>query len=515
MSLDACRAILTNAKKLRILLSVLLGFCALLYYLFWWFEGGKPLSIWQVATLVIAIVYTVVQLGGNWTLYLAAYKRSRIRPSLTQRLTVDVLVTAYKEEYVLVRRCLEAACAMNGNHRVWLLDDGADPELARLAHQLGVRYLARPGSEDAKAGNLNYALRKVDGDVLVIFDIDHAPTQDFLDHTLIHFENPEIGFVQVMLTFENGYDGWVAQAGAESSLDFYNPTSIGADGIGSATLVGSNALIRRQALQDIGGYKPGLAEDLATSIALHAAGWRSLYVRKPLAPGFAPPDLAAWFTQQLKWARGVFEELLTSYPRYFKALNGGQRISYAVRMTYYWVGIVIGIHMVATIHALWSAEHTALVNFENYLMHFWPLGTMTIVIRQLALQRWFHPSLKGSGANVQWKPITLVFATWPIYILAWCMAILRLPLNFRATPKTKSHRFALKWVMPQLLSVLALALGFVYTLIKLKGQIYFWVYGFTMAQILAQLPVLYAYLSSRFTTPLAAPVLTSVGEHAP
>lgn len=247
------------------------------------------MSIWQVATLIIAIVYTVVQLGGNWTLYLAAYKRSRTRPSLTQHLTVDVLVTAYKEEYVLVRRCLEATCAMNGNHRVWLLDDGADPELARLAHQLGVRYLARPGSEDAKAGNLNYALRKVDGDVLVIFDIDHAPTQDFLDHTLIHFENPEIGFVQVMLTFENGYDGWVAQAGAESSLDFYNPTSIGADGIGSATLVGSNALIRRQALQDIGGYKPGLAEDLATSIALHAAGWRSLYVRKPLAPGFAPP----------------------------------------------------------------------------------------------------------------------------------------------------------------------------------------------------------------------------------
>ena len=33
MSLDACRAMLTNAKKLRILLSVLLGFCALLYYL--------------------------------------------------------------------------------------------------------------------------------------------------------------------------------------------------------------------------------------------------------------------------------------------------------------------------------------------------------------------------------------------------------------------------------------------------------------------------------------------------
>jgi hypothetical protein len=94
MNLAACRAMLTNAKKLRILLSVMVGFFALVYYLSWWFEGHNLESPWQFFTLGIAIIYTLVQLGGNWTLYLAAYKRSRTRPTLTQDLTVDMLITA-------------------------------------------------------------------------------------------------------------------------------------------------------------------------------------------------------------------------------------------------------------------------------------------------------------------------------------------------------------------------------------------------------------------------------------
>src|SRR5690606_40688904 len=61
------------------------------------------------------------------------------------------------------------------------------------------------------------------------------------------------------------------------------------------------ALIRRTALESINGYQPGLAEDLATSLQLQAAGWHSVYVPHPLAPGLAPPDLAAWFVQQFKW----------------------------------------------------------------------------------------------------------------------------------------------------------------------------------------------------------------------
>jgi len=85
------------------------------------------------------------------------------------------------------------------------------------------------------------------------------PEPSFLERSLGPFADSQMGFVQVMLTFANTEHSWVADAAIETSLEFYNPTSLGADRIGGATLMGSNALIRRAALESIGGYQPGLA----------------------------------------------------------------------------------------------------------------------------------------------------------------------------------------------------------------------------------------------------------------
>ena len=149
---------------------------------------------------------------------------------------------------------------------------------------------------------------------MVIFDADHVPRSEFLEKTLGHFRDPKIGFVQTMLTYANANETHVSRAASEMATGFFYVTSLGMDGWGCATLFGSNALIRRAALETIGGYNPGLSEDLATWVDLHAAGWQSAFVRQPLAPGLSPADLRSFFIQQLNWSRGVFEVLFTQYP---------------------------------------------------------------------------------------------------------------------------------------------------------------------------------------------------------
>jgi len=470
-----------SMSEIRGIFLVVLGAAALGFYYQWWFTDDKLYSLWPLVSFMIAVVYGVIQIIGNWVLYLATHHSKNNISAIPQNLSVDVFVPACGDSVELVARALSAATQMRGEHKTWLLDDGANPALAQLADQLGAGYLTREGSKDIKAGNVNAALPRTDGDILVIFDIDHAPKPDFLERTLKHFTKPEIGFVQVMLTFENGEDGWVARAASDSSLDFYNPTSIGSNGLQSTTLVGSNALIRRATLESIGGYKPGLAEDLATSIAIHANGWRSVYVPEPLAPGYAPPDLVAWFTQQLKWAHGVFDLLVTAYPRYFKNLTTGQKISYAVRMTYYWIGPVVAWHLLATIGALWGGE-AAVKSFEQYLQHLAPLGIMTALIRQLALRRWKHPALKS---NYQVKPMALVFATWPIYSLAWIMAVLRIPLGFKSTPKTPSGGLNPRWMLPQVMVTIFLFAGLIYAFPLILATKSILLASFTIAQIVA------------------------------
>lgn len=396
--------------------------------------------------------------------------------------TIDVFVTACGEAPALIERCLRAACAMRGAHITWLLDDGNDPTLAELAQRLGARYLTRSHRKDAKAGNLNNALQHTRGEILVIFDIDHVPEPDFLEQTLPFFTNPRIGFVQVMLTFANDRESWIARAAIESSRDFYSATSIGADAIRGATLVGTNALIRRTALESIGGYQPGLAEDLATSAALHAAKWGSVYVRRPLAPGLAPADLTAWFTQQLKWARGVFELFLTAYPHYFWQLALGQKVSYAVRMTYYWIGPVICLHLLATILTLYVGQERWLAAFEEYLLYLAPTAIMTVLIRHLSFRQWRHAT---EHVTTQWRAFLLIYATWPVYTAAWLMAVLRVPLAFRPTPKQADGRLNPLWLLPQMGTVLLLMMGMGLAWETLHG---YWIFfAFTLAQVLAQI----------------------------
>ena len=352
---------------------VALGLASVAFYFSWWREADRISSPILVPALALAASYQLSQLLGGWLLYLFARHRTP-PPTPLRPASTDVFVTACGEPIDLVQRCLRAAVDMRGKHATFLLDDSSDPALARLAESLGAGYLTRPDRADAKAGNINAALKRTDGEVVVIFDVDHVPVPKFLERTIGHFSDPGVGFVQAMLSFGNASDSWVAQAAIETSLDLHNPTSMGMDGLESVTLQGSNALIRRAALDQIGGYQPGLAEDLATSIRLHAAGWRSAFVAEPLAPGLAPVDLAGWFTQQLKWARGVFEVLLTTYPRQFGRLTWGQRLSYAVRSTSHLIGPLVFVHLAVLVGALMTGERIVQASLQQYLLHCAPLA---------------------------------------------------------------------------------------------------------------------------------------------
>ena len=431
------------------------GATTIVYFVSWWAEDDRYRSPLLLLVLAAALTYIGCQMVGSWILNLAA-RRSPAPSEMETHLSVDVFVTACREPIELVREALAAAMAMRGAKRVWLLDDGDDPALAELASQLGSGYLTREQHQDAKAGNINAALPRTEGDVIAIFDIDHAPKPDFLEKSLGYFNDPQAGFVQVMLTFRNIDESWVARAATESSLEFYNPTYLGADRMGGATLMGSNALIRRTALASIGGYQPGLAEDLATSLALHAAGWRSAYVAEPLAPGLSPSSLAAWSVQQLKWARGVFELLLTALPQVFSRLTAGQRVSYLVRMTKYWIGPAVFVHLFATIAVLFWADAQTRMAFREYLWHLAPLVVADAAIHAYALYRYRHADVPRTSLL---GAVVLVYASWPIYLLAWSLAVLRLPVRFRPTPKGGDTQLNVLWLMPQLITLVLLLLG--------------------------------------------------------
>jgi len=270
--------------------------------------------------------------------------RRREPPMPSPGLQVDIFVPTYNEPLWIVRRTLLGARAVCYPHTTYLLDDGNRPEMAALAQQLGCQYLARGHNTDAKAGNLNFALTHSRGDLIAIFDADHIPMPEFLDRTLGYFADPRVAFVQTPQEFYN-IDSYQHRADLEhrrlwhEQALFYRVIQPGKDRWNAAFFGGSCAVVRRTALEQIGGFATGtVTEDLHTSIRLHARRWRSVYHDEVLAYGLAPQTALPYHVQRLRGGQGARQIFKKEQPLLVPGLTLAQRLNYLASMTTYFDG---------------------------------------------------------------------------------------------------------------------------------------------------------------------------------
>jgi cellulose synthase (UDP-forming) len=180
-------------------------------------------------------------------------RRGDSPPSLPDA-TVDVFVTCYNEPVDLVRETVRAAVAIRHPHRTWVLDDGSSAAMRAMAESLGAGYVVRTidwvgRARHAKAGNVNNAMFQTDGEFILILDADQVPRPEILDRTLGYFRDPTVAFVQTPQWFYNVPHG--DPFGSQAPL-FYGPIQQGKDGWNAAFFCGSNAVLRREALMQVG-----------------------------------------------------------------------------------------------------------------------------------------------------------------------------------------------------------------------------------------------------------------------
>jgi cellulose synthase (UDP-forming) len=251
---------------------------------------------------------------------------------------IAALIPTYNEPEEILTPTIAAAVALKPAHETWVLDDGARPAVARLAEELGARYLAREDRTHAKAGNLNRALATVDADLVAIFDADHVARPEFLTHTLGYFDDPRIALVQTpqdfynLASFEHGRTA--LQDGVSEQSLFYRVIQAGKNRWRAAFWCGTSALVRVTALHSIGGLATEtLTEDIHTTIRLHRAGWRTVYHNEVLARGLAAGSAAPYLAQRLRWGTGAMQVLRSpDNPLRTPGLTLAQRIAYAATL---------------------------------------------------------------------------------------------------------------------------------------------------------------------------------------
>ena len=444
---------MSNLQRWKIRFLIGAGLAALGYFVSWWFESERLSNPWLILLLMAAVSYCVFR--GFFGCFIFSRCKHDEWTEAPAGWSVDVFVPAYDETELLVEQTLQAAKAMHYPHRTFLLDDGGRDELEALARRLDVGYLRRETNRDHKAGNVNHALERTSGEIVVIFDVDHVPCPDYLLRSLGPFKDAGIGFVQVRLDHSNGSESFVAGAAAERNDGFFGAPLHGMHGCGCAQKFGSNCLIRRSSLESIGGYKPGLAEDLHTSLRLHAAGWRSTYVSESLAKGIEPVELSGFFIQQYKWAHGVTSLLRDVYPRLITRFDFKTNICYAWRLTCFLAGPVVALCIMVTSIILYSGSEVLMDGYASYLLHAAPLVVVMWLVMATASKPFASDSINRE-TRMPMAGMLLAFGSWPVFTQASISAALGLKATFVATPKERGGT-RLKLILPQILAVLVLA----------------------------------------------------------
>ncbi len=265
-------------------------------------------------------------------------------PDPTGHETVDVFITTYNEDVSLVRMTARAARDLDRPHKTWICDDGRRPEMERLARELGVGYVTRHDNLHYKAGNINHALSLTKGEYVLILDADHVPRHDLLEQLLGYFRDSNVAFVQTPQIFYN-VDSFqhVPIAGRRKTVwheasVFHHLIQPGLNRWNASFFIGSGAIHRREALTQIGGIATGsITEDVLTSMRLHARGYRSVYVNKPLGFLLAPETPLAFAAQRLRWAQGGLQILRTECPLLKRGLSWQQKLGYFQSLAVYFM----------------------------------------------------------------------------------------------------------------------------------------------------------------------------------
>ena len=331
---------------------------------------------------------------------------------------VDIYIATYNEPVDLLRRTLNGCTYLKYPDRskvhIWLCDDNRRTEMRTLAEEMGVGYFDRPDNEGSKAGNLNHALGLTSAPYIVTLDADMIPKSDFLLKTIPYFvdvelreqQRPEaerlhLGLLQTPQCFYQPdvfqYALYSEKRAPNEQDFFYRTIEPARTATNSVIYGGSNTVLARRALEDIGGFYTGsITEDFATGLLIESAGYVSLGLAEPLASGQTPHTYREHIQQRTRWGRGVIltAKKLKIWRR--KNLRLAQKASYWSSVVYWLSPIKNLVYMISPLLFAAIAAPVFLCNWLELVVFWLPM----FIFQELSLRFFSRNALSTKWSGI-------------------------------------------------------------------------------------------------------------------
>jgi len=359
--------------------------------------------------------------------------------------SVDVLIPTYNEPEFILRRTVIGCQVMDyANKRIYLLDDTRRTHIKELARELGCEYITRPDNQHAKAGNLNHAIAKTNGELIVCFDADFVPTKNFLTRTVGFFQDERVALVQTPQSYYSP-DPIARNLGLENIIVpdqevFYRQIQPVRDGTDSVVCAGTSFVMRRSALQEAGGgfVTSSLSEDYFTSVRLSQQGYKLVYLDEKLSAGAAPDDMGAHATQRLRWAQGTLQAFfIEENPLTIRGLRPMQRLAHLTGIMHWFTALSrVGFLIIPLAYSFLDVIPVR-ATIEEVIFYFLPFYVVNLLV--------------FSWLSYHTRSVFLSDIYDVVLCIPLSLTVLRTLLNpfgrgFKVTPKgTQSDRLRFNW----------------------------------------------------------------------
>jgi cellulose synthase (UDP-forming) len=440
------------------------------YWILWrWTNTINTAPSAVVPSVILLLAETWAYLGMCFFVLLTWRLTNREPGPPLEGRTLDVFITCYNEPLEVLRRTALGARGIRYPHRTYLLDDGKRDEVRGMCEELGIGYIRRVGNANAKAGNLNFAISVTTGEFILQLDADHVPLPNIADRLLGYFADPKLALVQAPQDFYNvdSFTHVVNDEGRrlwEENRIFFSLIQPGRDSLNASFFCGSCGIIRRSALEEIGGFQSQtIIEDMETTIRLHQRGWAPAYHRETLAYGLAPGAAGAYHVQRMRWGQGAMQVLRKLKPLTMRGLTLQQRLAYFAGTACYFEGWQKAVFYLMPLFFFYTGILPVAGNEAAFLSRLVPYILLCILSFELLS--------RGTGYLLLSERFTMV-RVWT-YMMAALAIFTRRPLKFNVTPKGHGSVPRMAY-MPQLvLLVASLAAPVWATVAYNRGWVYY------------------------------------------
>ena len=230
---------------------------------------------------------------------------------------VSIIVPVYNRESSILF-CLESINAMEyRDFEVIVIDDRSTDNTASVIKDLEQKYdkvkalIREHGAFPGKSAVLNDAFKMAKGDAVLVFDADATVDPDFLSKLVPQLEPKDVGAVQARKVIRNKNQNILTRCqNNEYTMDTYFQVS--RDSVkGAVELRGNGELIKREALEDIGGWNNyTIVDDLDMSTRLHIKGWDVRYCIDAIVYEEGIAYLGPLYRQRRRWLEGTIRRYL-------------------------------------------------------------------------------------------------------------------------------------------------------------------------------------------------------------